>query len=272
MPVTLCFGTITMRRSAGAHTRKTERHMPIVDAHTHIGPCRVFDLDDTEQDLLDSMNANRIDVSLVQPYPGAPSAADVHDRIAAMAQANPSRIFGIASINPHQDRDAYFGEVSRCVKELGFVAVKLHTIGHAMNPAGADGTMVFESARELGVPVMVHTGPGIPFAAPSSVAPQLEAFPDVPVVLAHAGHGLFSGEAIALAQTYSQVSLEPSWCAFYNVGAMVAALGPGRVMLGTDLPGNVPVMIETIRALGLSDEDEAMVMGGSAAKFFKLDL
>ncbi len=35
--------------------------MPIVDAHTHIGPCRVFDLDDTEQGLLDSMNANQID-------------------------------------------------------------------------------------------------------------------------------------------------------------------------------------------------------------------
>ena len=246
--------------------------MPIVDAHTHIGPCRVFDLDDDEQGLLDSMNANGIDVSLVQPYPGAPSAAEVHDRIAAMAKANPGRVFGIASINPHQDRGAYFAELSRCVTDLGFVAVKLHTIGHAMNPAGADGTTVFESARELGIPVMVHTGPGIPFAAPSSVAPQLEAFPDVPVVLAHAGHGIFSGEAILLGQKYPQVSMEPSWCTFYHVGMMVEALGADRVMLGTDLPGNVAVMTETVRALGLSDEDEAMVMGGSAARIFKLDL
>ena len=43
-------------------------------------------------------------------------------------------------------------------------------------------------------------------------------------------------------------------------------------MLGTDLPGNVPVMKETVGTLGLSDEDEAMVMGGSAARIFKLDL
>ena len=43
-------------------------------------------------------------------------------------------------------------------------------------------------------------------------------------------------------------------------------------MFGTDLPGNVPVMTETVRALGLSDEEEAMVMGGSAARIFKLDL
>lgn len=246
--------------------------MRIVDAHTHIGPCRVFDIDDSEQDLIDSMNINQIDVSLVQPYPGAPSAKKVHDRIAEMAATNRGRVFGIASINPHQDRQIYFDELSRCVNDLHFVGVKLHTIGHAMNPAGADGTMVFESAQELGIPVMVHTGPGIPFAAPSSVAPQLEAFPDVPVVLAHAGHGIFSGEAIEVAKHYSQVSLEPSWCTFYHIGAMVDALGPDRVMLGSDLPGNVAVMVESIRALGLGESDEAMVMGGSATKFFKLNL
>ena len=66
--------------------------------------------------------------------------------------------------------------------------------------------------------------------------------------------------------------MEPSWCTFYHVGMMVEALGADRVMLGTDLPGNVAVMTETVRALGLSDEDEAMVMGGSAARIFKLDL
>ncbi len=92
------------------------------------------------------------------------------------------------------------------------------------------------------------------------------------MVLAHAGHGIFSGEAITLALAYPQVSMEPSWCTFYHVGMMVDALGADRVMLGTDLPGNVPVMMETVRALDLSDEDEALVLGRSAAKIFKLDL
>ena len=244
----------------------------IVDAHTHIGSCRVFDLNDSEQDILTSMDSNQIDVSLVQPYPGAPSSSDVHDSIARMSQKTPRRIFGIASINPHQDHDIYFSELSRCVKNLGFVAVKLHTIGHAINPAGADGTMIFESAQQLEIPIMIHTGPGIPFAAPSSIAPQLEKFPNVPVVLAHAGHGIFSGEAIALANIYSQVFLEPSWCTFYNIGAMIDALGAHRVMFGSDLPANVPVMKETIRALDLNQNEESMVMGRSAINFFKLDL
>ena len=151
------------------------------------------------------------------------------------------RFFGIASINPHQDKELYFNELKRCVKKLGFIGVKLHTIGHAVNPSGTDGTTVFEAANELGIPVMVHTGPGIPFAAPSSLQPQLDRFPDVKVVMAHAGHGLFSGEAIAMGQIYPQVYLEPSWCTFYNVGAMVDVLGPERVLFGSDLPGNVPI-------------------------------
>ena len=246
--------------------------MPVIDAHSHLGSCRVFDLDSSEQGLLDSMDENAIDVSLVQPYPGAPSAAAVHDRIAALAKDHPGRFFGIASINPHQDSQAYFSELSRCVKDLGFVAVKLHTIGHALNPAGADGTTVFDSASQLGIPVMIHTGPGIPFAAPSSAAPNLKKFPQVPVIMAHAGHGIFSGEAIAIAQAYPQVSLEPSWCTFYHVGAMVEALGANRVMLGTDLPPNIPIMVESVKALGLSKDDEAMVMGGTAGEVFQLNL
>lgn len=246
--------------------------MAIVDAHTHLGPCRVFDLDNSEEDLIASMNSHNVDVSLVQPYPGADSPKDVHNRIHALSKNHNGRIFGIASINPHQDKQDYFNELSRCVKELGFVGVKLHTIGHAVNPAGADGTMIFESAGQLGIPVMVHTGPGVPFAAPSSVASQLRNFPKVKVILAHAGHGIFSGEAIAIAQTYSQVYLEPSWCAFYNIGGMVDTLGADRVMLGTDLAANVPVMLETIRAIGLEEKDEAMVLGGTAKEVFQLNV
>jgi predicted TIM-barrel fold metal-dependent hydrolase len=48
--------------------------------------------------------------------------------------------------------------VERCVKELKFVGVKLHTIGHGVNPLTEDGDLVFATAFELGIPAMVHTG------------------------------------------------------------------------------------------------------------------
>ena len=46
--------------------------MPVIDAHTHLGKCRVFDLDSAEDGLIDSMDEHSIDISLVQPYPRRP--------------------------------------------------------------------------------------------------------------------------------------------------------------------------------------------------------
>jgi len=82
----------------------------------------------------------------------------------------PERFLGIASINPHLG-DACLKEIRRCVENLGFVGVKLHTIGHAVLPTSRDALRVFELANELGVPVLVHTGTGIPFAQPSLCLP-----------------------------------------------------------------------------------------------------
>ena len=247
--------------------------MPVIDAHSHFAECRVFDLNSTEDDLIGGMNCNNVDIAIVQPYPGANSASIVHNGIADLSKKYPGRIFGMASINPHSiDTQTYFNELSRCVKELGFVGVKLHTLGHALNPSGTDGTTIFESASQLDIPVMIHTGPGIPFAAPSAVVPQLRKFPNVPVILAHAGHGIFSGEAIAIAETFPQVSLEPTWCTFYNVASMIDSIGANRVMFGTDLPHNARVMFETFKALGLTKTDMDMVMGGSAKEVFKLSI
>lgn len=244
--------------------------MHVIDAHTHLGECRVFDVATSEHDLIENMDKYHIDVSLTQPYPGAPSATDTHDCIASLTKTHSRRFYGIASINPHQDSQVYFNELSRCVKDLGFVGVKLHTIGHAIHPAGVDATTVFESAQQLNIPVMMHTGPGIPFAAPSAVTSQLKKFPQVPVILAHAGHGIFSEEAIAVAQTANTVYLEPSWCAFYHIDAMINAIGSNRVMFGSDLPANIPTMMASIRSIGLTKEDEEMVMGGTAQEVFKL--
>ncbi len=246
--------------------------MPIVDAHNHLGTCRVFDLNATEEDALTSMEEAGVDATIVQPYPGSPDPKATHDAIADFARRNPKKVFGIASLSSHQDPQVYFDEVSRCVRELGFVGVKLHTIGHATNPGGQDATTIFDTAKQLGIPVMMHTGPGIPFAAPSAVIPKLKQFPEVPVVLAHAGWSLFSGEAIEVAQQYPNVSLEPSWCSVAIIKGMVGALGASRVMLGSDLAINLPVMMATFKALGLPQADLDQVLGKNAIDVFKLEL
>jgi predicted TIM-barrel fold metal-dependent hydrolase len=88
----------------------------------------------------------------------------------------------LPSLSPH---DAYRREVERCVRELHFVGLKLHTIGHGVNPLSEDGDLVFAIAHEFGIPAMVHTGPGIPFALPALCIPAAQKNPGLKIILAH---------------------------------------------------------------------------------------
>src|SRR5262245_11253305 len=175
------------------------------------------------------------------PFPGAPDAAAVHDAIAALARSS-GRVAGIVNLNPHCDRSAYAAEAERCVRELGFVALKLHTVGHAVDPMSRDGRVVFEEATRLGVPVMIHTGGvGEPFASPSHCLPLAAEFSDTPVVLAHAGMSVSTREAAIVAQARDNVWLETSWCSILDLLFLVDFLGPERLMMGSDSLEDLPL-------------------------------
>lgn len=133
----------------------------VIDAHAHLGECCVFGLYSTEEDMMRRMDESGVDTTIVQPYPGAKEAAKTHDKIAELCAKNPGRFVGLASVSPHGNHDAYHREIERCVKDLHFVGVKLHTIGHGVNPLSEDGDFVFATAHELGIPAMVHTGAGV---------------------------------------------------------------------------------------------------------------
>lgn len=242
----------------------------IVDSHAHLGSCRVFDLTITADDLLGTMDRNGVDASIVLPLPGAPDSAAVHDEIARLGQKHPGRIYGVASLNPHCDPDVYFEEVSRCVQQLGFVGVKLHPLGHSCAPTGADAEKVFETARALGITVIVHTGTGVPFSLPAMVIPRAQQYPDVRIVLAHAGANMYTAEAIIAAQVCPNIYLETSWCGPNRIRQAVQALGPQRVMFGGDLPDNVATDLTKYRTGGLSAEEQEITLGQAAFGAFNI--
>ena len=121
-----------------------------IDTHAHLGECCVFGLLSTEEDMLRRMEECGVDATIVQPYPGATTASKTHDRIADLCAKHPGRFFGIASMTPHGPREAYEREIERCIKDLKFVGIKLHTIGHGVNPLSEDGDRVFATGHALG--------------------------------------------------------------------------------------------------------------------------
>ena len=246
--------------------------MSIVDAHCHLGRSLVSGVEIDEATLLGTMRQHGIAVAMTMPQPHQGlDVAPVHDAIARAAEAHPGIIYGMVNLSPRLSEMEYRAEVERCVRGFGFRAIKLDPSVSALPINHPRCGIVFATAREFGLPVIIHTGLGVPNALPALAIPPARDFPDVTIVLAHAGFAVFAEEAIVAAQVCPNIILEPSWCASYQVAAMVRAIGAERVMFGSDHPSNVASELAKLRAIGLDDRQLAQVLGGTARRVFNLD-
>lgn len=241
----------------------------VIDAHCHLGRSSISGVENTEAQLLEAMKANGVDTALVLPHAFQDlEVTDTHDRIARLAEQQPGVIYGIASLSPRLPEAAYRREATRCVQELGFRAIKLEPTIHAVAPHHQRAEIVFATARELGVPVMIHTGMG-PFTQPSFAIPPAQRYLDVTIILAHAGFVIFGGEAVIAAQICPNIVLEHSWCMSIQVAGMVRTLGAERVLYGSDHLSNIASELAKVQALDFDDQQLAGVLGGTAARVFR---
>ncbi len=244
----------------------------IIDAHAHLGYDYVFEDDFTLEKLLPQMDENKIDASVVQPGSvlDLKTVIEQHDAIANLSREMPGRIFGMANVNPHLPTKQYREELRRCVNDLGFVGVKLHPLAHAVDPNRSNGRKVLATALDLGIPVMVHTGAGIPWALPSALIPLAIEFPELKIVLAHSGSAVFSSEAALAAKLCPNVYLETSWMPSIAIHSFCKTLGANRVMFGSDHGENAVTELTKYRTIGLADEELVWCLGKTAAEVFEL--
>lgn len=243
----------------------------IIDVHAHLGDDFVFDIAQNEADLLSAYDACGVDKAIVQPFIYRPYLSDMraaHDRIARLCRTHSGRIYGMASINPHFRPEDYETEAQRCIRDLGFVGLKISTIGTATSPSSRDGFHVFEVARTLKVPVMIHTGTGAPLADPISAWAAIAAFPDVKTVLAHTGGNSMQQQAVLLAKQYANVYLEPSWMPSVSIAAMIQTVGADRVLFSSDEVGNLAPALDTFRQMAGSAENLDWVLWKTAREVY----
>ena len=245
----------------------------IIDAHAHLGTDLVFDEVREESDILKKMDEHKVDVTIVQPMFGAVYIEDIraiHDRIYQFASAHPKRIYGVASMPPLIPESDYYEEARRCVKELGFVGIKLHPAAHGTSPTSKRGEMVWKVCSDLGVPLMVHTGAGVPAALPANVIGRCKQFTDVQCILAHSGMISFAGEAFLAAKECPNVILETSWTAAHHVEHFIELYGADRVMFAGDEGTNLVVELAKYRSLHISPEELEWCLWKTANQVFKL--
>jgi len=245
----------------------------IIDTHFHLGECRIFDLNVTEDVVLNYMKDYDVTAVILQPFPGAFPQPPVHiyERIVKLAEEHEGRIFGMVHTNPTVIApDDWKRDVRKWIKDYGFVGIKVHPLGHAVNLFSKNAEMIFELANELEVPVMVHTGLGVPFASPTNVIPHAEKYPDLKIILAHAGFTFHAGEALLVASKYKNVYLETCASMPGDIAMFIEKLGADKVMFGTDIPQNIEMEFAKVRSLNLSKEDKEKFLYKTAEQVFKI--
>ena len=242
----------------------------IIDSHAHIGDCRISGHSSTVEEVIQAMDSNAVASSIALPFPGSPKNIENHTVIAEAAKDNPGRIYGVASLNPFMDDHLYEKEIRRCVEELGFVGIKLHPMYHACHISAPIADKVFRLAAEYDIPVLIHTGQGIPQALPGMAIGRAREYPQLRLIFCHAGGYILMPEAIMVADAFDNIYLETSWSSPHGMQEAIDKLGAHRVMFGADSNLAVADQIAKYHSLTLSDEDRQMCLSGTARAVFKL--
>jgi hypothetical protein len=244
----------------------------IIDTHCHFGVSKLSGHTITEAKLLEAMSRNEINLALVMPHAVTDDPVRAHEDVADLCRRFPGRFRGIANFSPLLDLEEYRRASTRFVREHGFVALKLNPMQHLASPLMANSDKVFDTAVELGVPVIVHTGLGTPWSLPALCIPQARRHPELTIVLAHAGYSIYTAEAYVAASECANIYLEPSWCNIHDLKWLIQKIGSERILFGSDQPENVPVELAKYRALELDEHVLADCLWRTAQKVFNLKI
>jgi predicted TIM-barrel fold metal-dependent hydrolase len=226
-----------------------------------------------------SMDEAGIAKSLISAWEGPQGSLISNDEVAGFVAQAPGRLVGVGSVNIRRPLDAV-REMRRCVRDLGFKAIRVLPWLWELPPTHARFYPVYSECCELGVPFCTqvgHTGPLMPseVGRPIPYIDQVAIdFPELVIVGGHIGYP-WTDEMIAVATKHPNVFIDTS---AYTVRryppALVAYLkahGRDKVMFGSNWPMIPPARaLEGLGELGLDEKTRAAFLSGNAARVFRL--
>jgi predicted TIM-barrel fold metal-dependent hydrolase len=254
---------------------------PVVNGHHHLGnedgeTDRTFEWSESVEQVIDAMNESQVDATILQPLGGETdeSVSEVHDQIYKASQDYPGRIFGTAAVNPHLGTEFVHEEVTRCVQELDFKFVKLHTLAWGVDPTSDIAYDVYDACVENDVPVMVHTGPhGMPFSVPGMYMDPADDYPELDIIFAHMGGAYtLTQEAIQMADRWDNIYLDTTLAMNMYIRRAMERVGAEKLLMAAEHSSNIPVALEKINCIGADEEQKAKILGGNAIDLYDLDV
>lgn len=244
------------------------RGYQVFDTHTHIGTARHSGRVFTAEQMLRSMDAHGIDRSLLIPFPVVDDHRAQHDEIGAAVRQWPDRFDGAACLYPFVAEADFRDEVRRCAETHGFRALKLQPMFQPLNPVSRRSDFFFESAAQNKMVVVAHTGSGVPFSLPSLYIAAARRFPDLPIVLGHAGGPLFALECAVAADVCPNIYIEVSSLMPHHLAELLNHVPSSRLMAGSDLPESVATEIGKVFEVEMPEADRRAILWDTPARLF----
>ncbi len=225
-----------------------------------------------------AMDQAGVDKALISAWVAPRNVMISNDEVASFIAEFPERLVGVGSVDISKPVQA-IAEVRRCVKELGFKAIRVLPWLWELPPTDRLFYPVYSACAELGVPFCTqigHTGPLMSSEVGRPIYLDRVAldFPELTIVGGHIGYP-WTTEAIAVATKHPNVFIDTS---AYTVSRYPAELvdylrsnGKQKVLFGTNYPMITPAKaLQNLSDLNLSEETEQLFLSGNARRVFNL--
>jgi len=235
-----------------------------------LGDCKPFG-DGTVGNLVESMNAANVDISVVCAIATKPGQAK---GIVEWCQGIRSdRIEPLPSVHP-DDPDA--AKWIRKIAKEGFAGIKLHPLYQEFAVDEQRLSGIYGALAECGLLLVSHCGRDFAFpddddrASPERLARVLDRFPKLRLLCTHMGgyrswdevERWLLGRDIYLETSFSIDKLGPE-----RAADMIRRHGVERVMFGTDWPWKDQAQeLGLLRSLGFGKEQQRAIRWSNAAK------
>jgi predicted TIM-barrel fold metal-dependent hydrolase len=276
----------------GGSTARSRRY-PVFVNHCHVGP-RKFGRDTsgrpnvgTVGDLLETLDLAGVAGAVVFAPFVPQGGVDANEWLVRAIEPYPNLV-GFATIDP-KDPDAV--RRLRACAAMKLKGVKIHppVMKTALNDPACKP--LFAAAEELRMPIVCHTGAHgwyLRHYLPILLDDIAKDHPKLPIVIEHvSGMALFDQALSVLMNNKQNVfagyTMESGPAGHFPESALrpeqtrtlIEVVGPARIIYGSGYPWNSNNLralkddIAEIRSWGLSDEDEANVLGGNLQRLVR---
>jgi len=236
----------------------------IIDGHCHIGPHPEYAY--TAEKLVESMDEEGVDKAIVFSFVDAIN----NDYVANAAKKFSDRLIGFACINPMRERARE--ELMRSIEFLGLKGIKLHPSRHGYAPSNHRIVdPILKICAEFKIPIIIHGGDDL-LTHPFEIEEMAKGFPEVTVIIAHAGFMWLCDQARMVAKRNNNILLDTAALIQGEITANVKEVGASKVVMGTDKPvgGSAQLALKMIELAVPNKQERNLIAGGNYAKLLKL--